>query len=393
VAALIAIDLAAAYALRPKEGVAPPGQVLSNFEDRSQADIVRDCGYSQPLPADPSSSLWLFCDTDVYRSSPQGKWQLSRIISGSTAAVGPAEPGTVPVDLSELATPGSGVRVIPNDDGPAQFLPAPSGLTTADGLACDLAHKAYPASWLTGVTSDPADDGEVLISFNNYCVPIGGGSPLAEGFGLAEYDPAANVRTGEVTVFSSAAVGTLAPQELLGSPIFSGPYLYLFASHCARIDDATCTAGSGSSVYLARVRAKPAAWDRPSSYQWLAGPSIWTGAYSSAVSVIARAAPLAVNVNSFAATGHGFVLIEQTNDVGRFVVYEAASPAGRWRQVSSGTVPCTARRDSLCRAIIGHPDLSTSSELLVSYFNPGAGPYYDPSEGAEGHVMVAALHW
>ncbi len=393
-AALIAVDLVAAYALRPKEGVAPPAQVLSNFEGRSgAADIVRDCGYSQPLPADPSSSLWLFCDTDVYASSPQGKWQLARIVNGSTAAVGPAEPGTVPVDLSELATPGSGARVIPNDAGPAQFLPAPSGLATAGGLACDLAHKAYPASWLTGVTSDPAEDGEVLISFNNYCVPIGGGSPLAEGFGLAEYDPATNARTGEVTVFSSGAVGTLAPQELLGSPIFSGPYLYLFASHCARIDDATCTPGSRSSIYLARVRANPAAWDRSGSYQWLAGPSIWTAAYSTAVSAIARAAPIAVNVNSFAATGHGFVLIEQTNDVGRFVVYEAASPTGSWRQVTSGTVPCTVRRDSLCRAIIGHPDLSTSSELLVSYFNPGAAPYYDPSEGPEGHVIVASLPW
>lgn len=141
-AALIAIDLVAAYALRPKEGIAPPAQVLSNFEDRSRADVVRDCGYSQPLPTDPSSSLWLFCDTDVYASSPQGKWQLSRIINGSTAAVGPAEAGTVPVDLSELSTPGSGARVIPNDGGPAQFLPAPSGLATADGLACDLAHKA-----------------------------------------------------------------------------------------------------------------------------------------------------------------------------------------------------------------------------------------------------------
>jgi hypothetical protein len=46
----------------------PPGQVLSNFENYG-ANIVRDCGYSQPLPAHPSSSLWLFCDTDVYGST------------------------------------------------------------------------------------------------------------------------------------------------------------------------------------------------------------------------------------------------------------------------------------------------------------------------------------
>ena len=51
----------------------PPGQVLSNFENHYGANIVRDCGYSQPLPADPGSSLWLLCDTDVYRFNAQGQ--------------------------------------------------------------------------------------------------------------------------------------------------------------------------------------------------------------------------------------------------------------------------------------------------------------------------------
>src|SRR5437868_325006 len=78
----------------------PPGQVLSNFENHYRANIVRGCGYSQPLPADPSSSLWLFCDTDVYRFNAQGQWTLSDIISGSTAAEGPATPGQVPTGLA-----------------------------------------------------------------------------------------------------------------------------------------------------------------------------------------------------------------------------------------------------------------------------------------------------
>jgi hypothetical protein len=87
------------------------------------------------------------------------------------------------------------------------------------------------------------------------------------------------------------------------------------------------------------------------------------------------------------------VLIEQTNIVGGFTVYQASRPSGTWQEKTSGTVPCTIEGDSFCRAIIGHPELSTRSHLLVSFFNPGARPYYNPSAGAEGHVVVAAFPW
>jgi hypothetical protein len=108
----------------------PPGQVLSNFENYFGANIGRDCGYSQPLPANPASSLWLFCDTDVHGLGPVGQWQLSNVVSGSSAAEGPATPGEVPAGLSELTTPGSGVPPVPNHDGPAHFLSPPAGLIT-----------------------------------------------------------------------------------------------------------------------------------------------------------------------------------------------------------------------------------------------------------------------
>jgi hypothetical protein len=370
----------------------PPGQVLSNFENYYGANIVRDCGYSQPLPAHPSSSLWLFCDTDVYGFNSQGHWALTDIISGSTAAEGPATPGEVPTGLSELTTPGSGVPPIPNHDGPAHFLPAPSGLVTSGGLACDSANHSYAASWITGVTRDAARPSDVLISFNNYCVQSGG-SALAEGFGLAQYAPATNTLTSLATVVTSDSGTPLAQQERLGSPIISGRYLYLFASHCAETYDATCVSNSGNAVYLARVSAKPSAWDKAGNYRWYAGPSSWTASPGSAVSVISGARPLSVTVNDFSALGHGLVLIEQTSIVGGFTVYQASRASGAWQEETSGTVPCTTEGDSFCRAIIGHPELSTASHLLVSFFNPGAAPYYNPSVGAEGHVTVAAFPW
>jgi hypothetical protein len=390
---LVAGVLLAVRALRPAQSIAPPAQVLSNFERSSDADIIRDCGYSQPLPAEPSASLWLFCDTDVYGFTAHGKWRLSRIIDGSTAAEGPATAGAVPVDLSELTTPGRGVTPVPNHDGPAHFLPAPSGLKTASGLDCDLANKAYPASWPTGVTTDAALASDVLITFNNYCVAIGNGSLLPEGFGLAEYDPATNTFSTVGTVFTTADLRAFGPQGLLGSPIFSGSYLYLFASHCAEVDLATCVPDGGNAIYLARVRANSSAWRKPGSYQWFAGNGTWSASASGAASVIPGAAPLGVSVSSFSALGHGLVLIEQTDDVGRFLVYQAASPTGHWHRIMSGTVPCAIKGASFCRAIISHPDLSTRSELLVSYFDPSAPPHYIRGERAEGHVMVASFRW
>jgi hypothetical protein len=371
----------------------PPSQVLSNFENEYAANLVRDCGYSQPLPADPSSSLWLFCDTDVYGFNSAGQWALVNIINGSTAAEGPATAGEVPTDLSELTSPGTGVPAMPNNDGPAQFLPTPSGLVTSAGQPCDSANDAYAASWLSGVTQDAANSADVLISYDNYCVPTGGGNPIAEGFGLAQYDPATNTLTSQDTVFTATSGQSLPQQEILGSPIFSGGYLYLFGSQCADTTDATCVASSGNAIYLARVAASPASWDTVAGYHWYDDAS-WTSTPASATSVISGSTPLAVNVGNFSAAGQGLVLIEETNLVGGFTVYEASSgPAGGWTEKTSGTVPCTTEGDSFCRAIIGHPELSTTSKLLVSYFDPGAAPYYNPAAGAEGHVMVAAFAW
>jgi hypothetical protein len=95
----------------------------------------------------------------------------------------------------------------------------------------------------------------------------------------------------------------------------------------------------------------------------------------------------------FSALGHGLALIEQTSIAGGFTVCQASRPSGAWQEETSGTVPCTIEGDSFCRAITGHPELSTRSHLLVSFFNPGAAPRYNPSAGPEGHVMVAAFPW
>jgi hypothetical protein len=53
----------------------PPSQVLSNYENSTGSDIVRDCGFSTPPSADPSDSLCLCRDTAVYGFNAQDNRQ------------------------------------------------------------------------------------------------------------------------------------------------------------------------------------------------------------------------------------------------------------------------------------------------------------------------------
>jgi len=360
---------------------APPAQILSNFENTYGASLSRDCGFSAPLPANPAASLWLFCDTAIYGLNQQLQYHLTGFIPGSTAAEGPYTAGEVPQGLSELPTPPASLPAMPNSDGPAQFLSTPSGLVTSTGQPCDSANNAYAASWISGVTREPAtaNPADLLITYGNYCVQ-GSLTFDAEGYGIAEYNPATNTVDRQATIFT----GTLVPpQQMLVSPVFSGSHLYLFGSRCSSQDQfGDCTAGS---VYLARTGVTASSWDNPASYQWRDGGT-WTSAASSATSIIPSATPIsAVSVGNFSSVGQGIVLIAQTNVGGHFVAYEPVSSlTGTWQQVISATVPCGSG-GTLCHAIIGHPELSTASQLMLSYF--------DPAQGPAGHVMVDAFAW
>ena len=191
---------------------APPASVKSNFENTYGASLSRDCGFSTPLPANPATSLWLFCDTAIYGLNQQLQYQLTGFIPGSTAAEGPYTAGEVPQGLSELPTPPAALPTMPNSDGPAQFLKTPAGLVTSTGQPCDSASNAYAASWISGVTHEPStgNPADVLITFGNYCVE-GGLSFDPEGFGIAEYNPATNTVVSQTTLVTGAAVP---PQQI-----------------------------------------------------------------------------------------------------------------------------------------------------------------------------------
>jgi hypothetical protein len=360
--------------------VAPPSQVLSDFENYWGASLARDCGWSEPLPANPSDSLWVFCDTDVWGLSDD-QYQLTQVINGSTAAEGPYTAGEVPTGLSEIPSPGDGAPTLPSDEGPAQFLS--NSLPAGDSTTC----SGYQAAWPSGISTDPGNAADVLIPYQAYCVDSST-DYLPEAVGIATYDPASNTVTSNDVVFTDlwSQTAAAAAPLLLGSPIVSGGYLYLYGYYCAPAnqEDDACVSGTGNAVYLARVPASGSQWNDMQSYRWYDG-SGWSTSSSAATSVLTGSAPQALTVASYSSLGHGLVLIEQTGGGGQFTAYSAAAPTGSWTQIVSGTVPCTATSGANCHALIGHPELSTSSDLLISYFNPSSGP--------GGHDEVAAFPW
>ncbi len=391
-----------------------PGLVLSNYERATGDTVPRDCGYSSPLPGRPGWSLWLFCDTAV--TSDRGT-RIDRLILGTdTAAAGPYRAGQAPGRLSEIPTPPA-AAALPSDGAPEPFLPAPQGLVRPGGTASCSGSGAYPAAWITGVAREPAGAGlgsrdQLLISYNDYCVTGDSGSLgtdipgslTPEGSGLVEYDPATNQLGSPEQVFGSTLGLALPVQQVLGSPVFDGGYLYQFGFCSAATLPSGCATGK---VFMVRAQATPAAWRNPLSYQYWTG-SGWSLDPNTATSVLPSGHPLGVSAGDYTADGHGLVLVEQTSLAGDFQVWQASSPAGPWHQVRAGRVPCRAAQPAmsgaapgagsgsgsgpgqaaargagdLCRAIIGHPELSTRSRLLISYFNPG-----------NDHVDTSAVSW
>jgi hypothetical protein len=355
--------------------------VQSNYERSTGDAIRRDCGYSSPLPGRPGWSIWLFCDTAVISAHAQ---TIKRLILGTgTVAAGPYQAGRAPAGLSEVPTPPTR-RASPSSAAPQPFLPAPDSLRLPSSMLPCTGHGAYPAAWISGVTRTPrATADTLLITYVGYCVTRTGNAPTAEGFGLAEYDPASNLLGPVTTVFSTGFGLPLLKQQVLGSPILGRDgYLYLFGFCRAVPPPAGC--GSGR-VFLARTLAGPAYWRNPFSYQYRTSAG-WSPQPAAAASLIPAGQPLGISVGDFAADGKGLVMIEQTSLEGGFQAWQARSPAGPWRRILTGRVPCTdgtePGAEGLCRALIGHPELSTRSRLLISYYNPG-----------DSHVDVAAYPW
>jgi hypothetical protein len=210
------------------------------------------------------------------------------------------------------------------------------------------------------------------------------------------YNPSASTFGTIYTPFAgSPPYSGLPPVETLGSPVYGNDgYLYLFTNSRDLTNPASYF---DTGLYVARVPSSPASdMGNPSDYQWWSQPPGqgvgWNGVADAgdSVSVIPNDANFGVAVADYSSfTTKHLAVIEQTGlgTSSTMQVYEATSPTGPWTAGPAGRFPDSCVGSGFpCRALIGHPELSTSNNLLFSWFS-------GDDEHGSGHVRVGSIAW
>jgi hypothetical protein len=347
--------------------------VQSSYEDASHA-VARDDGLGVALPN--GNDLWIFGDTSIYNADQSGKMRTSAFIAGGTAGEGPYAAGHIPATLMETPSPGQPLSLSASHP-PALYMPAPTNVYLADGSGrqCTSAPGRYPARWASGAAAIPKTS-DVLVTYVDVCV-AGSLQFDVEGWGFMEYNWRTNgLDLGPSDVFPPSPSGrALSPELQLGSPVIDDGHVDLFSFNCTVLY-VSCFVGQ---TYFTTVLDTPAALRNPASYQ-VAPASTQSTPWQPAGIAVARYpdAPLR--------------MIEMTGIAGTYDVLTATTAAGPWQLETSGTVPdCQALRSGFCYALVGHPELSTPSQLVISYYDPGAGPM-GPS-GPVGHLVGVAASY
>jgi hypothetical protein len=353
---------------RPASGGPPAflGPLLAGDESSTLSE-GRDGGVSVSLP--DGRALWVFGDTPQYQYQ-HGKWILARFVHGSSAAEVSFTEGSPPAAPFQEVGVG---RAHSANDHPTQFLSSPvTYLPDGSGRLCNQANAGPTASaerWPTGGALLP-DGTNVFLPFVDVCVT----SALAyrvEGWGFAEYDWKANkFSVGATDVFAPAVSGTAIPtSQYMGSPIVAHDTVTLFSETC-------CSPGS---VYTTTIAADVAALADPASYV-LQPVSGLPATFSLSVAPPSQSQP-------------HLTMYWASDTRGQYRIFTAAEPSGPWSQQAMGTLPrCDTTRVS-CDTIEVHPELSSASQLVVSYNLPGYGPGITthPSWVPPAHLVWASI--
>ncbi len=352
-------------------GVAAPtlvGPVLTQLESSTVSDLS-DAGITVPLPN--GTDLWVFGDLVKYKYA-KGAWKRNDFIFGSNAAEGPYSQGELPAPLDNVKVG----KLLSATNQPTQFIPAPTDvyMNNGSGKRCTKAHGArYQARWATGAALMP-DSTNVLVTYIDGCI-VSGSSYTAEGWGFMEYNWSENtISVPPFDVFPPRTDGATLPEtEEFGSPVVANGTVTLFStSHCP--DD-----------YYTTVAANTASLENPGSY--------------------------ALSHTGWGATGCGpvvqtlgpdlhpeFQLLYLTSpSVGQFEVDSAPTASGPWTKEASGTLPGCSNTSLgpnglSCYATQLHPELSSPSQLLISYVLPDYGPGVAAHpDSTLGHLVVASV--
>lgn len=343
------------------------GPVTSSLEVNQGWHISRDCGFTAEPQVNYIGVLWVFCDTTV---SPTGWYHF-----GATAGSGQAAAAGSQSLLGDF-TDSAG--------NPQAFLTAPAGYSCPGG---------FISAWTTGIVSVPSSpaNSKLVIPYVVYCVTGSADTPLA--FRTVDYDTVSKTFSNDTPYGSSAGIfhGSSIPwTDVLGSPIVDNGALYFYARTCT-IADGGCVAGTGQ-VKVAKVTLGPdpmsaySKGDANSGHRWL-DPANYT--FATVTASGGSWSPNALDVHRYPAlSGSPFVGIEQNDIAGHTTFWSASSPAGPFTKKSTTSIPCTypAGSSDLCRAYIGHPESSSSTKLVLSYYQPN-------DDGGKGHLRTGYIPW
>jgi hypothetical protein len=336
----------------------PTAVPLRSDYETSTRSVSRDVGISVALP--DGHALWFFGDTVTFKRVGN-HWTGGQFIDGGTAVMTNPARGRVPKG-----------REFPNAS-PARFLPVPNNVYLPDGSGtrCTTRTAAYPARWITGAAVLPSNRSLILITYAESCIQHssdGGTTITPEGWGFALYNwKTRRIVHGPDDVIAPSKSGSrISSNQLFVTPVFDKGQLTLFSSEC-NAPYGACAAGL---VWFVTMPAKLWAMSSAASYRRqllpLNPPETW--------------AAMSVSVNRHPA---GWRLIQLTSIWGTYKIFSASSPTGPWQLVRSGTLPGCPTPTGFCWTPQGHPELSTSTQLFISYSKPNAGP--------GGHIVISAI--
>jgi hypothetical protein len=336
----------------------------------------RDGGISVALPG--NKVFWIFGDTPRYTYS-HGTWKLSAFIYGSSAGIGSYSPGKPPsarfYEVVKGKKPGPSTK-------PAQFLPRPRlYVPNGSGKVCNKKNggpSTGAGRWPTGAVLLP-DKTNILVSYIGVCV-INATTFRAESWGFAKF----NYKTHKFTVppvdvFPAANSGAELPfTKRFGSPVIVKKKVTFFSA--TQCDDQEC--GPPRAVYATTIGTKTAALKKKSAYN---NQKLLSGAES---------VPN-ITVASKSKTRPYFTMYQFAGSTGEYHILKAPAPTGPWTKLAEGTLPkCNTTQFYACISITLHPEFSSSSRMVFSYYVPGYGPglpkHKDHSSDL-GHVVLSSV--
>jgi len=323
----------------------------------------RDGGYSASLGN--GTSLWLFGDSQIVSGAPV--FSLKRFVTGSTAAIGPTQPGSSLHRLRDVVI-GHGLgtaSTVPN-----HFLSNPTSLPLPAGQSgiCTNSGQHFPVRWPTGIVSLGSAQ-RLLVTYVDACV-FSATSYSVQGSGIAVFN--ANTFTFGIppTDIVPPAIGPrVAPRYFWSSPVREpNGVLDVFAT-------ANDSPG-GTSLYVAQLLPTGKNLIDPSHYRPIA--SLPSGGGSFPIGTFS----IGLYPSS---TGPVFRAVESVDHSGTVMVWTATQATGPWTPLGQATLPGCSLAALFCWTEEGHPELSSPTTVEVTYYRPG-----DPSLGL-GHLAAATI--